>query len=234
MSVKGLAKTLLAVSTALLLALSAGACSSSDSGKRTTTTTSQVAEATGDGHPNSDQEKPDVDKDQDLANPDEDDHGSPEPTDRDNDSDSSGKSYYDDDDQTILRYGHAANASDVSAITTLVKRYFALATAENGAKACTLLYSTYAEAVPEDFGTSPPGPAYARGTSCPEVMTKLFRHFHDEVLARRPLLKVARVRLIEHHGVVVLSFGALPAREVHVRREGHTWKMAALIDSLLP
>lgn len=134
----------------------------------------------------------------------------------------------------ILSFGHAADASNAQVITALVRRYYRAEAAENGAAACSMLYSTYEESVPEDYGTSPPGPAYARGTTCPAVMTLVFKHFHGQIAARLPKLKVSRVRLSGHQGVVVLSFGSMPEREIHVDREGRTWKVVALMDAELP
>jgi hypothetical protein len=135
---------------------------------------------------------------------------------------------------SVLDFAQPASASEKQAITTLVKRYYAAALAGDGAKACTLLYSTLAEAVPEDYGQSPPGQPYMRGTTCPAVVTLLFKHFHSQLAAEVPVLKVSRVRLDEHHGLAVLSFAKLPERQISVAREGHIWKIEALLDSELP
>jgi hypothetical protein len=160
--------------------------------------------------------------------------GQPKPKDRDLDGDSNSDGRYDSDDKSVLDYGHPANAQDTRAITALVQRYYAAAAAENGAKACSMIYSTFAEAISEDYGTSPPGPKWAQGTSCPAVMTLIFKHFHSQIAARLPKLKVSRVRLREHQGLVFLSFGKLPEREIRVDRESHTWRILALIDNDLP
>jgi len=180
------------------------------------------------------EEKLDADKDKDINSPDEDDKGKPPPLDRDNDSDSNGKSYFDSDDKNLLDFGHAANTSDRQTVTSLVRRYYAAAAAEDGAKACSMIYSNYAEAVPEDYGTSPPGPPYARGTTCPTVLTLIFKHFHNQVASRLPKLAVSRVRIKERQGLAILSFGTLSGREIHFVREGHAWKLEALLDSELP
>ena len=73
-----------------------------------------------------------------------------------------------------------------------------------------MLYSTYAEAVPEDYGTSPPGPSWARGSTCAAVLTHVFNHEHAEIAAKLPKLKIARIRIEEHRGLVVLSFHKIP------------------------
>jgi hypothetical protein len=141
----------------------------------------------------------------------------------------------DDDTQntSALDFGHAASAPERQTITALVKRYYAAALAENGAKACSMIYSTLAAAVPEDYG-GPPGPLYMRGAkTCAAAVTLLFKHFHTLLTLQVPRLKVARVRLIEHHGLALLNFGKLPEREIYVAREGHIWRMSALLDGEL-
>ncbi len=134
----------------------------------------------------------------------------------------------------VFGFGQAASPADRQAVTALIERYYAAAAAEDGAKACSMIYVTLAEAVPEDYGTSPPGPAYMQGKTCPAILTLLFKHFHAQLAAGLPLLKVTRVRLEHRHGLAVLSFGKMPERQIAVRRERHTWKLEALLDSELP
>ncbi len=152
--------------------------------------------------------------------------------DRDKDSDGGGAGD-DTNNNTMLDFGRAAGASDKRAITALLKRYYRAAAAENGAAACSMLYSTLAEGVPEDYG-SYNGPTYMRGSTCPAVMTLLFKHYHRLLEIEVPKLKIAQVDLQERHGLAVLSFGTLPEREIQVEREGHVWRVTALIDTELP
>jgi hypothetical protein len=135
---------------------------------------------------------------------------------------------------SVLDYGHAADASDARTITSLIKRYYAAALAEDGAKACSMLYSTLEESVPEDYGQSPPSQPYLRGTTCAAVLRLLFKHNHPQLAVEYPKLDVARVRLMEHHAIVILHFGAMPERQISVAREGHTWKIEMLLDSEVP
>jgi hypothetical protein len=65
-------------------------------------------------------------------------------------------------------------------------------------------------------------------------MTLFFKHFHKQLTVEWPKLKVTGVRLQHHHGFAVLSFGSLPERQILVAREGHTWKISALLDTELP
>ncbi len=152
--------------------------------------------------------------------------------DRDKDSDGGGASD-DTNNNAVLNFGRPAGASDKRAITTLLERYYRAAATENGAAACSMLYSTLAEGVPEDYG-SYNGPTYMRGNTCPAVMTLLFKHYHRLLETEVPKLKIAQVDLQERHGLAVLNFGALPEREIQVEREGHVWRVTALIDAELP
>jgi hypothetical protein len=190
-----------------------------------TTGTSQVA---------SREEKYDTDKDTDLDHPDADEHGKRSLPDTDNDDDSVGKGRHDPDDRGVLAFGRPARGSDRAQIVALVRRYYVAAAANDGTKACSMLYSPYAEAVPQDYGTSPPGPVYAQGSTCATVLTLLFKHFHQEVAARLPKLKISVVRTKERQGVAVLNFGSPSEREIRVSREGHNWKVLALLDNELP
>jgi hypothetical protein len=131
--------------------------------------------------------------------------------------------------------GRRASPVVARAIATAIERYYRIALAQDGATACTMVYSTVAESIPEDYGSDVGGPVYMKGTTCPVVMTKLFEHYHNQLRAEVPKLRVVDVRQIqERGGVAVLTFGAMPERRISVKREGHAWKLATLIDSELP
>jgi hypothetical protein len=135
---------------------------------------------------------------------------------------------------SVLDYGDAASTADEQAVTKLIKRYYAAAVAGNGSGACSMLISTLAEAVAEDYGHGSAGPRYlSSGTTCPSVMKLLFEHSHTALLAAVPSLKVTRVRVMGHGGLAIISFGAVE-RQAGVIREGHTWKVTALLDSEIP
>lgn len=226
----------IAVWAAFLLAVCVGACGG---GKDPSTTTgSSAARSASRTRPvttrQGEESAADPDKDHDGATPDEDDYGKPLKIDRDGDSDNTTNSYFDDDDKPILNYGKTASTANEQAIAGLVKRYYSLATAENGAKACSLLYSTYAEAVPEDYGTSPPGPAYAKGKTCAVVLTHVFNHSHAQLQAKLHSLRVTGIRVLGHLGLAVLSFHGIPPSEVRVVREGREWKLQTLLDNQMP
>jgi hypothetical protein len=151
--------------------------------------------------------------------------------DKDNDV---GAVYDDTNNNRQLEFGQPASPSDQRAITKLVKRYYATALAGDGARGCTLIYSTLAEAAPEDDGREADAPAFSRGdTTCAAVLSDLFRHYHAQLATELPKLAVTRVRLEEHHGFAFLSFGKLPERRISVQREGHVWKLSQIYDEEL-
>jgi hypothetical protein len=150
--------------------------------------------------------------------------------DRDNDSGLPGDNH--DNKET---FGHPASPTDQRAIAALVKRYYAAALAENGARGCALLYSTLVEAVPIDDGREPGAPTYMHGrTTCASVLTALFKHYHAQLAAELPRLQVTSVHTREHEGFAHLRFGGgLPERRIGVKRERRTWKMSQIYDQEL-
>lgn len=210
-------RPLLALLTVTLLSVGACACggTSKDAGSTSHSSTSSAASATpttSASAPTPDYRKADSDKDNDVGAPGDD---------KNNNS--------------VLKLGRAASAADAQAATALVRRYYAAATAREGAKACSMIFSSLANAVSEDYGHGSAGPSYlSAGRTCPAVMGLLFKHFHSQLTVERPKLKVTHVRLEGQHGVVVLSFGTQPERQFTIRREGHAWKLGGLIDGELP
>lgn len=205
-------KPLLALLTSVLLSAGAYACGGAATGTHTASHVSTSAPAK-DPTSTTSSESPlanttaDGDRDNDVGAPDDDTRNT-----------------------SALDFGHAADASEQRMITALVKRYYAAALAQNGAKGCSMIYSTLAETIPEDYSQTP-GVPYMRGAkTCAAAMTLFFKHYHPLLVLEVPKLDVRRVRLEEHHGLALLSFGALPERSISVKREGRTWKVSALLD----
>lgn len=128
----------------------------------------------------------------------------------------------------IRTYGHVAGATDRQAVTTLVKRYYATAVAGDGAKACTMIYSTLEEAVPNDYG-KPPGRPELKGKTCAVVLSKLFRDRREQPTTDLTTIQVTGVRVDGDRGFALLRSRTMPAGEIGVERETGEWK----IDSLL-
>lgn len=145
--------------------------------------------------------------------------------DMDNDAEANVINGYDRDDASIRAYGQAAGAADTRAITTLVKAYYGAAAAANGARACSLMYSLFAEAIPEDFGRGA-GPVYARGNSCPVVMSKLFKHMHSQLATP---IAVTGVRISGNQARALIATKETRIAYLPVKRERGTWKVNALV-----
>jgi hypothetical protein len=127
--------------------------------------------------------------------------------------------------------GHAASTATTRAVRALVGRYYADAAAGNGAQACSLVYSIFAEEIPEEYG-EPPGPPALRGSTCATVLSKLFKREHRRMAADLTQLEVAAVRVKAHHALVLLSFRT-KSREIRVHLEHGVWKIDELLDSAL-
>jgi hypothetical protein len=217
-------KLLLALMVGVLLGVGAGACgsngavnhaissrtlSSSGTTRPSASTTSNPAESEEYADVNS---KVDGDRDEDVGAPNDD---------TNNDS--------------IFKFsGKEASAAERLIITALIKRYYALALAGDGAKACSIIYSSLAESLPEDYGQSS-GPSFMRGAkTCAATLTLLFKHYHDQLAIEIPKLAVGRIRIHERHGTVLLTFGSLRGQYTSVMREGKIWKIAVLLGASLP
>lgn len=126
----------------------------------------------------------------------------------------------------VTGFGRPADAADRSEIAALVERYYAAAAAEQGTKACGMLFFALAESVAEEYGRAP-GPLYLNGAeTCQAVLSRLFAHFHAQ-LRRRPA--VALVRVSGDRARALLRWRTLPAGYVEARREGATWKLESLL-----
>jgi predicted small lipoprotein YifL len=135
--------------------------------------------------------------------------------------------------KAIVDFGQPASAANRQTIVALVRRYYMAAAAEDGAKACPLIYSLFEEAIAEDYG-QPPGPPSLRGKTCPVVMSKLFKQQHKQEATDLATLRVTGVRVDRKRGVVLLSFKENPRRYLHVQLEHGTWKINSLTDVEVP
>ena len=126
----------------------------------------------------------------------------------------------------IAGYGRAVDAANAEAIATLVRRYYAAAAAENGALACSLTYYIEVETLPERYG-GPPGPRWLSGAStCPALLSRVFKHFHSQLVGP---VNVMAVRVKKGVAEALVSFPGLPDGVVKARREGGLWKVDGLL-----
>ena len=108
---------------------------------------------------------------------------------------------------------------------SLTKRYYAAAASDEGAIACTLIVSSLAKSVPEDYGRSGP----FQGKTCPEVMAKVFKRVAGQPSGVLAATKVTGIRISGNRGFVQLSSSAMPTGEIYVLRKDGMWKVGALI-----
>jgi len=144
--------------------------------------------------------------------------------DRDDDRDNN------DDDWHVLQFGQVPVGAEKQAIETLVHDYFAAAVTASGRKACSLLAPFVAESVAESEGRS----AALRGSTCAQVMTKLFELNHAELARKVPTLRVMRIGIQGTHSLVALDMPAIPiVHQVILRQVGGRWTMRSLLDGIL-
>jgi hypothetical protein len=105
----------------------------------------------------------------------------------------------------------------------MFRRYQAAAAASDGARACSLLFSLYAEAIPEDYGHVSSLP-YAHGPTCAVVMSKIFKHEHRHF---DTAFRVTGVRVRGNNAIALLGSPTLLASFLSMRRERGTWKVDA-------
>ncbi len=134
---------------------------------------------------------------------------------------------------TIVDYGQPASAADEHAVAALVRRYYAAAAVDDGAKACALIYSIFKESIPEDYGQSP-GPPGLRGKTCATVMTKLFKQRHSRRVSDLAALRVTGVRVRGRKGFALLALSTPGKRYISLEREHGTWRIDALVDVAVP
>lgn len=171
--------------------------------------------------------------DGDADNPsDIDGNGDLDHTDQDNDYPTvESYKFPDEDDKVILAYGHSARVLEERSIVGIVKRYYAAAATDDGARACALLAPDFAKSVVEDYGHGSVGPSYLRnGTTCQTVLSLLFEHFHEELTAA---ITVFDVRVSGNQARVVLSSRTLRASDISLQREGGSWKIVQLLGTPL-
>jgi hypothetical protein len=141
--------------------------------------------------------------------------------------------YHDPDDVRALALGHPARASTARTIAAVVERYYAVATAGDGRRACSMLLPSIARAVPVDYGgSSSAAPEYLRGQkTCPAIMTLIFKRLHSMLGAP---VAVTRVLVNGAHASALLGSTAMGASYISLQREHGTWRIGGLLSGTMP
>ncbi|HXQ01079.1 MAG TPA: hypothetical protein VN845_13570 [Solirubrobacteraceae bacterium] len=133
--------------------------------------------------------------------------------------------FVNDEESLFATYGRGASPADTRAIATLVKRYLSAAASGDGAKACAFLDAPLARELV----------AAGSKESCATVLPALFERQHPRLTAS----DVATMAVISVHvkgnvGLAELGFRTLPEQELIAEREGHIWKIDALLGNYMP
>jgi hypothetical protein len=135
------------------------------------------------------------------------------------------------DPQPYVTFGHEAGAAESRAIRAVAERYFAAVAANDGATACSLLYTRLANSIVEDYGTSPPGPPGLQGTTCPEVMSKVFEQRHGRPTPDVGAIEVTTVRIKDAKGIALLHSSNMKLGEITAFHNKGSWQIGQLLGS---
>ncbi|MGA9285479.1 MAG: hypothetical protein WBV85_08550 [Solirubrobacteraceae bacterium] len=150
--------------------------------------------------------------------------------DGDKDSDDEGhRPKVENDDRVFFAmYGRRADPADKRAVTILIKHYYTAAAAEDSKTTCSLLASNLLPGFTDGKDASGQNALSA----CAASISSLLRQQHRQLLADNvPTMVVTSVHVKGDLGVAALGFRATPEGEIVVEREGHVWKMGALLDT---
>jgi hypothetical protein len=129
--------------------------------------------------------------------------------------------------QRFERTGPPGTAADTRAVGVVVKRFYATVAANDGARACKLLYAPLRNAMAEDYGTY--GPSYMHGKSCAEVMTKVFKHRKGTPTTNVTTIEVTGLRMKGKEAAALLHSPAMALGEITIIREGSKWTILTLL-----
>jgi hypothetical protein len=137
----------------------------------------------------------------------------------------------DEDDKATYAYGHRPTAALAHTIESVVKRYFNAALVSDGAIACSLLPAGLASSAAGDYGQSSGSASQHGAGACGAAISMLFQRSHNQL---SEAITVLEVRLDGSNAQVILSSKKMPAGEVHLARQGSSWKMLQLMALPLP
>jgi hypothetical protein len=124
-------------------------------------------------------------------------------------------------------YGYPASRGDARAIAATVKRYYALAAADKGKAACTMLLPSTASAASATFRSST---TQAPGT-CEQVVSRLFELHRNELAAP---IKIDGVLTRRARGYAVFHSTRAPASIASVIRMDGSWRVSAPLGGPIP
>jgi hypothetical protein len=232
-------KFLLAIGTAALLASGAAACSGSGgqhSGSALGDAAGAASSVAGAGHqarphPLSQGDYDDDDYRLGYYDYDPDDNTLVKDQDGDVDGNRS-HSFYDEDDNTVRRFGHPATAGERRAIVALAGRYYPAQARDDGAAICAMTVRGLAQSYSSTIGEA--GPQYFRGLhSCAQIMTKAMARL-PQMPAFASRMTVVNVRVDGEVGLAVIRAKSFHTRVLEAHLEGKRWVLYGSLDHELP
>jgi hypothetical protein len=138
------------------------------------------------------------------------------------------------DDISIVRFGHEGSAQDKLAIAAALRSYYAAAARGDGAAACRSIVSGLAKAIPKEFLKGSSAPA-ASPRACAFGMSKFFARNAKQLKADAAGFGVVGVRINGDKAYALLKFKRNPEPRVFaVERERGIWKMEEFVDGEYP
>lgn len=153
----------------------------------------------------------------------------PAERDEDGDIDTLGNGPYDSDNDVVLTYGSPASPSERRAIEAALRRYYVVAAAGEGTRACSMLDPIAAELLLEEHRRGRGAPSL-QGDTCGQILSKLFALHRRELREDMAAFRITTIRVRGNHAVVFAPFA--PAREMELiaRRTYGVWKMDVPLD----
>jgi hypothetical protein len=150
--------------------------------------------------------------------------------DEDGDIDTLGRGPYDSDNDANSKYGPPASVTERRAIVAFIHRYYAVALAGNGAAACSMLDPITAETLVERHRHGR-GSRSLQGETCAQIMSKLFRLRHRELVEDVAAFRISVVDVRGNRGVALAPFAATREMQLIVHREHGAWSMEVPLDN---
>jgi hypothetical protein len=149
--------------------------------------------------------------------------------DEDGDIDTLGMGY-DADNDSDSTYGPPASPAERRAIVAFIRRYYEVAAAGEGAAACSMLDPITAETLVERHHRGH-GPRSLQGESCAQIVSKLFRARHRELVEDLASFRISLVDVRGNRGVVFAPFALTREMQLIVHREHGGWGMEVPLDN---
>jgi hypothetical protein len=137
-------------------------------------------------------------------------------------------------DQEKMPFPRMSDQRARSSISVLVKRYYAAVARGDGALACRLMYSAFAESIAEDYGRSAGTSAVSAGT-CAAGASNVFKRFRRQFRAKSSTLRVIEIGVWHRAAVVQFDFeGSKRSYYMNLQRERGAWKVDMLLAGEQP